>query len=205
MLVLDKPYVSEFLLRCAEEHELPVLRTPVAERLANGHALRFVESGFATATERVLTTSENALPLVAASRPDSELVAQVERFKDKLAFRRVTAPLHPDIEFRRGNLLALEFEDASIAGVVAFYAIVHFTKEQVEMCFREVFRVLQPGGVLLLTYHIGEMPARIPESIVPMIKSFGLFRYIIGNIVTPEKTLCLDVFIPNGSVENIVF
>lgn len=55
--------------------------------------------------------------------------------------------LHPGIIFRRGNLLALEFEDNSIGGVVAFYAIVHFSEDQVEKAFRELFRVLQPGWI----------------------------------------------------------
>jgi len=70
---------------------------------------------------------------------------------------------HPDIAFRQGNMLALDFEDDSIAGVVAFYAIVHFTKEQVENAFREIFRVLQPGGIFLLTFHIGEEILHVEE------------------------------------------
>jgi ubiquinone/menaquinone biosynthesis C-methylase UbiE len=70
---------------------------------------------------------------------------------------------YPEIYFRKGNILELEFEDASIAGVVAFYAIVHFTKEQVGTAFREVFRVLQPGGILLLTYHVGEETIHLDE------------------------------------------
>ena len=64
--------------------------------------------------------------------------------------------IHPEIHFRKGNILELEFENDSIAGIVAFYAIVHFTEEQAEIAFREVFRVLQPSGIFLFTYHIGE-------------------------------------------------
>ncbi len=64
--------------------------------------------------------------------------------------------IHPRINFRKGNILDLEFENDSIAGVVAFYAIVHFTRPQVEKAFREIFRVLQPGGVFLLAFHVGE-------------------------------------------------
>lgn len=71
--------------------------------------------------------------------------------------------IHPEIHFRKGNILELEFENDSIAGVVAFYAIVHFTEEQVEITFREVFRVLQPGGIFLFTYHIGEETIRLKE------------------------------------------
>jgi len=71
--------------------------------------------------------------------------------------------IHPEIHFRRGNILKLEFENVSIAGAVAFYAIVHFSEEQVRRAFHEVSRVLQPGGIFLLTYHIGEKTIHVEE------------------------------------------
>jgi ubiquinone/menaquinone biosynthesis C-methylase UbiE len=71
--------------------------------------------------------------------------------------------IHPEIHFQKGNILELEFENDSIAGIVAFYAIVHFTEEQVGMALREVFRVLQPGGIFLFTYHIGEETIHLDE------------------------------------------
>jgi ubiquinone/menaquinone biosynthesis C-methylase UbiE len=71
--------------------------------------------------------------------------------------------IHTGVHFQKGNLLELEFQNDSIAGVVAFYAIVHFTKEQVEKFFQELFRVLQPGGMVLLTYHIGEDTIHIDD------------------------------------------
>lgn len=71
--------------------------------------------------------------------------------------------IHPEIHFRKGNILELEFENASLAGVVAFYAIVHFTEDQVGLAFREVFRVLQPGGIFLFTYHVGEGSIHLDE------------------------------------------
>lgn len=70
---------------------------------------------------------------------------------------------HPEIPFRKGNILDLAFESDSIAGVVAFYAIVHFTEEQVRMALREIFRVLQPGGQVLFTYHVGEETIHVDE------------------------------------------
>ena len=71
--------------------------------------------------------------------------------------------IHPEIHFQKGNILELEFENDFIAGAVAFYAIVHFTEEQVGIACREVFRVLQPGGILLFTYYIGEETIHIEE------------------------------------------
>lgn len=70
---------------------------------------------------------------------------------------------HPEIHFQKGNLLDLEFDDDSIAGVVAFYSIVHFMEEQVRSAFHEVLRVLQPGGLFLFTYHIGEETIHVDE------------------------------------------
>jgi len=71
--------------------------------------------------------------------------------------------IHPEIHFQKGNILELQFDDDAIGGIVAFYAIVHFTEEQVEIAFREVFRVLQPDGLFLFTYHIGHDTIRIEE------------------------------------------
>ncbi|HEX6495921.1 MAG TPA: methyltransferase domain-containing protein [Acidobacteriaceae bacterium] len=64
--------------------------------------------------------------------------------------------LNPDISFRQGNMLALELPDASLAAISAFYAIVHLPPGAVPQASREMARVLKPGGLLLLSFHIGE-------------------------------------------------
>lgn len=71
--------------------------------------------------------------------------------------------IHPDITFRKGNILDLEFDNDSIAAIVAFYAIVHFSKNQVRRTFSGIFRVLKPGGLLLFTYHIGDKKIHVDE------------------------------------------
>lgn len=85
--------------------------------------------------------------------------------------------IHPGTTFQKGNILDLEFEDESIAGIVAFYAIVHFSQEQVEKAFREIFRVLQPGGVFLFTYHIGKEELHLDEFLGKVVEiSFMFFK-----------------------------
>jgi SAM-dependent methyltransferase len=64
--------------------------------------------------------------------------------------------LNPDISFREGDMLALEIPDATLAGIVAFYAIVNTPKESLPLVFQEIQRVLKPGGLLLLAFHIGD-------------------------------------------------
>jgi ubiquinone/menaquinone biosynthesis C-methylase UbiE len=63
--------------------------------------------------------------------------------------------LNPGMEFVTGNMLALDLADSSLAGIAAFYAIVNLPPEIRPLAFREMARVLQPGGLLLLTFHIG--------------------------------------------------
>jgi SAM-dependent methyltransferase len=63
--------------------------------------------------------------------------------------------LNPDISFREGNMLALDILDGALAGIAAFYAIVNIPKLSLPVVFREIQRVLQPDGLLLLAFHTG--------------------------------------------------
>jgi len=63
---------------------------------------------------------------------------------------------NPDIEFRQGDMAALDAEDDSWAGIVAFYSIIHIPREDMVSVLREFKRVLKPGGLLFFTFHIGQ-------------------------------------------------
>ncbi len=64
--------------------------------------------------------------------------------------------LNPEISFSHGDMLALDFADNSFAGVVLFYAIIHLRREDMITALKEMHRVLQPGGRILLSFHGGE-------------------------------------------------
>jgi ubiquinone/menaquinone biosynthesis C-methylase UbiE len=64
--------------------------------------------------------------------------------------------LNPDISFREGNMLALDLQDATLAGIAAFYAIVNIPQESLPAVFREMQRVLRQSGLLLLAFHMGD-------------------------------------------------
>jgi SAM-dependent methyltransferase len=71
--------------------------------------------------------------------------------------------LHPAVTFREGDMLALDVPDASLAGVVSFYAIVHLPPEALTSAFGEVKRVLRPGGAMVVAFHIGDEIVRPGE------------------------------------------
>jgi SAM-dependent methyltransferase len=66
----------------------------------------------------------------------------------------------PQSRFQVGDFFALPYESSSIAGILAFYCIVHLTPDQLVPAFLEMFRVLRGGGVLLLSFHAGSEVVR---------------------------------------------
>jgi SAM-dependent methyltransferase len=63
--------------------------------------------------------------------------------------------LHPGLEFRQGNMAALNIPDNAWGGIAAFYSIIHIPREQMVATLTELKRVLRPGGYLLLAFHLG--------------------------------------------------
>jgi SAM-dependent methyltransferase len=64
--------------------------------------------------------------------------------------------LNGGIAFQVGNMAALDVADASWGGIVAFYSIIHLPRTQIASVLREFWRVLRPGGEVLLAFHIGD-------------------------------------------------
>ena len=71
--------------------------------------------------------------------------------------------LNPGLEFKQGNMQALDVEDEAWAGIAAFYSLIHVPREQVVDVLLELKRVLRPGGLLLLAFHIGTEVVHVEE------------------------------------------
>ncbi|MFI9360482.1 methyltransferase domain-containing protein [Kitasatospora sp. NPDC053057] len=70
---------------------------------------------------------------------------------------------HPGAEFRTGDLLALPAADGEFAAAVALYSVIHLEPDELLPAFTEVRRVLRPGGVLLVSFHLGTEVRRLDE------------------------------------------
>jgi len=71
--------------------------------------------------------------------------------------------LTPGVEFRQGDMTALDAHDGAWAGITAFYSIIHIPRDDMTRTLREIRRVLRPGGTLLLAFHIGDEAIHLDE------------------------------------------
>lgn len=63
---------------------------------------------------------------------------------------------HPDLDFRVGSMTDLDLPDGELAGVLSWWSVIHLPRDVVPQAFAEFHRVLAPGGVLLLGFHVGD-------------------------------------------------
>ncbi|HXU46930.1 MAG TPA: class I SAM-dependent methyltransferase [Thermoanaerobaculia bacterium] len=71
--------------------------------------------------------------------------------------------LNPGLEFRAGDLRSLDLTDGSLAGIVAFYSVIHLEATELDVAFVEFRRVLAPGGVLLVSFHVGDRTLHLDD------------------------------------------
>ena len=65
---------------------------------------------------------------------------------------------NPGLPFRVGSMLDLDADDGSVAGLCAWYSIIHVPDTHLPRVFAEFHRVLAPDGVVLLAFQVGDEP-----------------------------------------------
>ena len=107
MFLIDKPYVSDFLIQTLKENNYPVVATKVARELVADASLNWIreEEAIASLTtnpsQRIYSNSENALSWIDKHLGESELSKQINFLKDKAAFREQIKVLFPDFKFQQ--------------------------------------------------------------------------------------------------------
>lgn len=114
MFILDKPYVSDFLLDSVVHERIPVLKTPFSESIGDGKEIPLVdEKEFASAfmngeAPLLYTNSENAIGWISKHLGFTSLPRQIDQFKDKIKFRELLRPLDPSFFFTEVQYRELE-------------------------------------------------------------------------------------------------
>ncbi|MFC7760271.1 methyltransferase domain-containing protein [Catellatospora bangladeshensis] len=63
---------------------------------------------------------------------------------------------HPALRFEVGSMTDLDLPDASVAGLLAFWSLIHIPDEVVPTVFAHFRRVMRPGAPLLIGFHLGD-------------------------------------------------
>jgi ubiquinone/menaquinone biosynthesis C-methylase UbiE len=63
---------------------------------------------------------------------------------------------HPGLRFDLGSMTDLALADATMAGLVAWYSLIHVPDDHISAVLAHFGRVVRPGGPLLLGFHVGD-------------------------------------------------
>ncbi|WP_346621551.1 class I SAM-dependent methyltransferase [Blastococcus montanus] len=71
---------------------------------------------------------------------------------------------HPEVSFDVGEMSALDRADAGLAGLVAWYSLIHVPGPQRQGVIDEFHRVLRPGGYALIAFQVGDDTLHLDEA-----------------------------------------
>lgn len=69
-----------------------------------------------------------------------------------IAYAKAT---HPDVPFRLGSMQHLDLEDASVAGILTWYSLIHYPPAELDGVLARLRRVVAPGGTLVIGFFDG--------------------------------------------------
>lgn len=107
MFLIDKPFVSEFLMDTIRINNYKIIATKVAKELIQDDTLNWVSEAEAVSILRdnpgisMYSNSENALAWIDLNYGDSALSSQLTILKNKVQFREIIKDLFPDFYFKQ--------------------------------------------------------------------------------------------------------
>ncbi|PYC78567.1 SAM-dependent methyltransferase [Streptomyces tateyamensis] len=99
--------------------------------------------------------------------------------------------IYPELRFEVGSMTELSgFADGSLAGIVAWYSLIHLPTDQLPAVLAEFHRILAPGGHFLTAFQVGDelrhrteafghpidltFRRRRPEQLIALLAAAGL-------------------------------
>lgn len=112
MIVIDKPYVSDFLVKTIKENNFEIVATASARNMIADKTLNWITEEEAKISLKknpetpIYTNSENTINWIQNHAVSSNLPGQIEMFKNKIKFRELIKDSFPDYFFK-----GVRFED----------------------------------------------------------------------------------------------
>lgn len=90
---------------------------------------------------------------------------------------------HPQLTFDVGSLTALPLDDDSLAAAVYWYSIITTPPSALAAVWRELRRVLRPGGQGLVAFQAGEGESVVRPEAYGSPVSLTLYRHSVAGVV----------------------
>ena len=107
MFLIDKPFVSDFLIETIKENNYKIIATKAAKELVKDDSLAWIAEEEAISLLKnnpqvsLYSNSENALSWIDQNYGESELSSQLQVLKNKVKFRELIKELFPDFYFKQ--------------------------------------------------------------------------------------------------------
>ncbi len=144
MFLIDKPFVSDFLIDTIRNNNFKIIATKVAKELLKDDSLAWIEEDEAISLLKknpqisIYSNSENALAWIDQNYGESELSSQIKSLKNKVKFRELIRDLFPDFYFKQISIEEIHRLSATeisfpfvIKPAVGFFSIgVHIVENE---------------------------------------------------------------------------
>ncbi|PLX11378.1 MAG: ATP-grasp domain-containing protein, partial [Marinilabiliales bacterium] len=102
MILIDKPYVSDYLLKTIKDYNLKIIETGTAKEFTNDNSLNWIKESDAikiledNPKQILYSNSENSINWVEKNLTNTVLPEKIKLFKDKILFRDLLKEDYPD-------------------------------------------------------------------------------------------------------------
>ena len=117
MFIIDKPYISNFLIETIKKNKFPVLEnefSTVYKKKIGPYLLKkeeFISKFQESKNPKLYTTSENSIGWISKNLECSDLPEKINLFKNKTKFRALTASMYPDFYFKEIKIANIDHVD----------------------------------------------------------------------------------------------
>jgi biotin carboxylase len=120
MILIDKPFASDFLIKTIKENHFPIIATKVAKSMISDNELNWISEKEAIEQFKkepktpLYSNSENAISWIEKNLGFSKLPNQIQLFKNKILFRELVKDAFPNYFFQGVKLADLTKLDAEV-------------------------------------------------------------------------------------------
>ena len=95
---------------------------------------------------------------------------------------------YPGPRYEAGSVTNLTHDDESAAGALLFWSLIHVPDGSVGVVLAEVFRVLRPGGIATIGFHVGDRVNRKTKGYVGLPMQLNVYLRPVSTVASAPRT-----------------